>query len=241
MTSQTSLRQIDAYWATFFGCTVDDLHSAETIILPHAALEGYPGITLFRHGSGCIISVPQPLLKRLSGRLSLPPTEIFDPVMLASILGGAVRQIIGPTAVYYVDSDHFVSADTLGTRLLSAADDAALRVLAGSMSRTEWEHGGIEFGHEPLMGLMVHNRLVAAGRLEPRSESIADLGVVVARSERGQGYGRAVASALTAWGIERNVIVQYRTLMSNSPSMAIAQSLGYRPYAETISAQLNRV
>lgn len=241
MTSSASLDHIEAYWASFFGCTLEDLHASETLILPHAALEGYPGITLWRHENGCIISVPEVIQEQLTPRLSLPPARIFDRETLTSILSGAIRQFIGPAFVGYTDAAGLILADTLGARKLSPADDAALRVLAGSMSLSEWEHGGIEFGHDALMGLFVNNRLVAAGRLEPRGEMILDLGLVTARAERGKGYGRAVASALTASGIERSQIIQYRTLLANQASMAIAGSLGYRCYAQTISVQMNRL
>lgn len=241
MTSPASLAHIDAYWTSFFECTVEDLHTPETLIVPHAALEGYPGITLFRHQEGCIVSVPAILYERLTPRLSVAPAEVFDTERLIAILGGAIQQIIGPAFVGYADATDFLAADTRGVRRLLPADDAAMRVLAGSVSLTEWEHGGIEFNHELLMGLFVTNRLVAAGRLEPRGETILDLGLVVARDQRGKGYGRAVASALTADGIEQGKIVQYRTLCTNEASLAIAGALGYKTYAETISVQMNRV
>jgi GNAT superfamily N-acetyltransferase len=241
VTSPASLGHIDAYWASFFGCTIEDLHVPKTVIAPHAALEGYPGITLFRTHGGCIISVPGVLLEQLTRRLSLAPEEIFDRQKLISILGGAIQQLIGPAFVGYADATGFKPADTLGARRLLPADDPALRVLAGSVSLAEWEHGGIEFNGESLIGLFVNNRLVAAGRLEPRDETILDLGLVVARDQRGKGYGRAVASALTASGIEQGKIVQYRTLCSNEASLAIAERLGYHSYAETISVQMNRL
>lgn len=241
MISPASLAHIDRFWASFFGCTLDDLQSPGTAVLPHAALEGFPGIILFRRGDGCLISVPAPVRDHLAARLALPPNDIFDAAALASRLGGAVRLIIGPAFVGYVDAGNVVRADTLGARSLSAADDAPLRVLAGSVSRTEWEHSGIEFGGEGLMGLFVERRLVAAGRLESRGSHIADLGLVTASGERGKGYGRAVAAALTERGTSQGQIIQYRTLLANAPSMAIAHSLGYTRYAETISVQLNRV
>src|SRR6516162_6381991 len=45
------LRRIDAYWAEFFGCSVQDLHRDKTVVVTHKALERYEGALVFRRAS----------------------------------------------------------------------------------------------------------------------------------------------------------------------------------------------
>ena len=48
---------------------------------------------------------------------------------------------------------------------------------------------------------------------------------------RGRGYGKAVVSAMTAHGLATGGVVQYRTCKPISPSVGIAQALGFQRFA----------
>jgi predicted GNAT family acetyltransferase len=80
--------------------------------------------------------------------------------------------------------------------------------------------------------------LVAAGRLHDVREQVLSVGVLTHPDHRGHGYGSAVASAMTRYGIESGRIMLYRTLLSNRASVQIATSLGYPEYCTTLFARL---
>jgi RimJ/RimL family protein N-acetyltransferase len=58
---------------------------------------------------------------------------------------------------------------------------------------------------------------------------------------RGQGYGRAVVSFMTAYALDGGGIGHYQTLLANAPSVAIARSLGYQQYATALAVRLKGV
>jgi predicted GNAT family acetyltransferase len=55
---------------------------------------------------------------------------------------------------------------------------------------------------------------------------------------RGNGYGRAVVSAMTRAALDEGAIPHYQTLASNTASRAIARSLGFTEYAQTLAVRL---
>ena len=59
------------------------------------------------------------------------------------------------------------------------------------------------------------------------------MGVVVDPEYRGRGYGRAVVSKITAtaFDVDPNAIVRYRTEASLVASVGLAESLGYERWA----------
>jgi hypothetical protein len=48
MPTPATLATIDAYWAAHFSCREADLHAPRTLVVPHAAMQGYQGVFLFR-------------------------------------------------------------------------------------------------------------------------------------------------------------------------------------------------
>jgi RimJ/RimL family protein N-acetyltransferase len=49
---------------------------------------------------------------------------------------------------------------------------------------------------------------------------------------------KAVVSAMTAHGLALGGVVQYRTLEANLASIGIARSLGFQPFARTLTIRL---
>ncbi|MFC6737666.1 GNAT family N-acetyltransferase, partial [Halolamina salina] len=80
-------------------------------------------------------------------------------------------------------------------------------------------------------GLFADGDLVAVATLTHLP--FPDVGVVVDPEHRGRGYGRAVVSMITrtAFDVDRDGIVRYRTRDSLPASVALAESLGYERWA----------
>jgi predicted GNAT family acetyltransferase len=80
--------------------------------------------------------------------------------------------------------------------------------------------------------------MAAAGTLRNLDEHQLFVGILTHPEYRGQGYGKAVVSAMTEYGIGSGGVLAYRTLSSNNPSVGIARSLGYQEYATTLAVRL---
>ncbi len=79
--------------------------------------------------------------------------------------------------------------------------------------------------------------LVAAGTCRSGDEGVLDIGILTHPVYRGHGYGRAVVSAMTAYGLAHGRVMRYRTLQANVPSLRIARALGYQEYGLTIAVR----
>jgi GNAT superfamily N-acetyltransferase len=55
---------------------------------------------------------------------------------------------------------------------------------------------------------------------------------------RGHGYGRAVVSAMTTYGLTHVPVVRYGTLRAHVPALRIAPALGYQEYGLTLAVRL---
>jgi GNAT superfamily N-acetyltransferase len=239
MPMPTTDQKVDAYWASFFGCRITDLHAPRTLVVPHAALADYAGAYFLRTAEACIVSVPAQLVEDTADRLAgTSPADIFDPAVVSAHFGAAVERIIGPAYQGYVDTADFRLAETKGARMLGEHDAPALLHLAAACDETEWRHSGIGGEGQAVFGCFVGEELAAAGMGEPRDDTLWHIGIVTHPAYRGQGYGRAVVSAVAAHGLGRGIVPWYQTLQANMPSVAIARNLGFTQYGETIAARL---
>jgi GNAT superfamily N-acetyltransferase len=238
----TTDRKADAYWASFLGCPIANLHEPRTVVVPHAALSGYAGAYFLRTTEACIVSVPPPLGKDTADWLAgVPPAEAFVPAVASAYFGAAVERVIGPAYQGYLDGADFCPVDAKAARVLTVRDALALRQLAMACDETEWQHSGIGGESQVVFGCFVGEGLVAAGTGEPRGDILWHIGIVTHPAYRSQGYGRAVVSAVTAHGLESGLVPWYQTLQANAPSVTIARSRGFTQYAATIAVRLRDV
>jgi RimJ/RimL family protein N-acetyltransferase len=76
---------------------------------------------------------------------------------------------------------------------------------------------------------------------EPLAATLLHIGIITHPDVRGQGYGRAVVSAISAYGLAADLVPRYQTLAANTPSVAIARALGFTHYATTLAVRLSRL
>jgi RimJ/RimL family protein N-acetyltransferase len=229
---------IDRYWSSDLGSRPDDLRNPRTVVVPQGT-PGYQGVLVFRRGPACIVSVPSVLVEYVTRLVAgRAPAEVFDRDFLASLFEGAVDRIIGPAYLGHADATDFRPADSRGARRLDAGDEPALRRLAASCAPIEWEHSAIHFERPPVFGCFAGEEMAAAGTLRNLDERLLFVGIITHPDYRGHGYGKAVVSAMTEYGIRSGGIMMYRTLSSNYASVGIARSLGYQEYATTLAVRL---
>lgn len=240
--SQSTLAAVDRYWAEFFGCDPAIFVTPGTTVVPHAGIGDYHGLFLFRRRETLIISVPAARLERDRQALGAFPSTLLDdlPALKAQI-AAPVERVVGPAFVGYADATTLRAEAVADTRLLTASDRARFERLRQACSALEWEHGGSDPGEQPVAGYFLGDEIVAASGFELWGERIAHIAVVTHPAHRGLGYGGKVAGVIAAVALERGLIPQYRTLMSNTASIKIGAALGFLPYAETLAVRLEPV
>jgi GNAT superfamily N-acetyltransferase len=142
----------------------------------------------------------------------------------------AVDQVIGPAWLGYADRSDLRPAPTLGTRLLTDQDLPELQRLAAACGPVAWEHSGIDPARSPVFGCFAGDRLAAAGMLERWGDRLLHVGVVTHPGYRGCGYGKAVVSAMSTYGLATGGVMQYRpckptSLRSGSPGRSASSAL----------------
>jgi GNAT superfamily N-acetyltransferase len=149
------------------------------------------------------------------------------------------EDVVGPAFIGYADATTFLGAAEADARLLDDTDGAVIAALRSSCSPIEWEHGGASPG-EPAVGAFRDGELTALSSYSIWGDRIAHIGIVTHPQHRGQGCGRAAVSAMTRIVLERGLVAQYRTLVANAPSMAIARRLGFERYAVSLALRSSR-
>jgi GNAT superfamily N-acetyltransferase len=205
MLTAASLAIIEAHWASFLGCTVEELRGQD-IVVPH-------------HARGIFI------LSRAGAVVAVPP-------------GAAADRVVGPAFIGYLDEATFAGGDEIESRLLDDSDAEAIEALRAACEPLAWAEGG-PAGTAVALGAFRGGTLAALSSYEIWSERIAHIGIVTHPAHRGRGLGTAAVRAMTRIALARKLVAQYRTLLANAPSMAIARRLGFERYATTVSIRFS--
>ena len=113
-------------------------------------------------------------------------------------------------------------------------DQRSLRSPGGQ--RTTWPLSAS--GDAPVAGTFAAGVLAAIAGYEVWGDAIAHISVVTHPAHRGRGLGAAAVSRIAAEALERGLLAQYRTLEANASSLAIADRLGFQPYARSLAVRL---
>jgi GNAT superfamily N-acetyltransferase len=239
MTTTASLQAVAAFWAAQLGCSEAQLAQPRTTVIRAGPdLASFRGATVVFRPPACVLVVPAdwhaPVASRIGRR---PPAEVFDATLLRQLFGAAVDQIIGPAWLAYADASDLRPAPTLGTRLLTDQDLPGLERLATDCGPTAWEQAGSTLRARRCSA--ARRRPVSCGRdAGAVGGSAAAGGIVTHPGYRGRGYGKAVVSAMSTYGLAAGGVMQYRTLQANLPSVGIARALGFQRFALTLAVRL---
>ncbi len=147
--------------------------------------------------------------------------------------------VVGPASIAYGKIDGFNLSSASIPRRLTPADATAVARLREACSEEEWEHGGSDQTKGPTFGAFDQTgRLCALAGYEIWNSQIAHLSIVSASDCRGHGLGQAAVAFATQDAVRAGLIPQYRTLIANTPSMAIARRLGFEDYGFTVYVRL---
>jgi ribosomal protein S18 acetylase RimI-like enzyme len=232
--------RIDEFWAQFLGCAPRPLSANDVTVMAHAGLGDYRGVYLLRRGDAVVLSVPAAFADLLREAVrGLRAAEVAEASFLTRALASAAGEVIGPTYLGYADGSSFVARGSDRVRLLGPADLPALERLREAVAREEWERGNLDPARPPIWGILESDSLLAAAGYETLLGSVAHLGVVTHPRHRGEGLGRAVASAAAERALERELILQWQTSEENRPALRIAERLGFERYASSLTVELD--
>ena len=237
--TRETIRAIDAYWAASFGCPVEGLRPPRTLVLPHDAHERFHGAYAMAFGAEPIVSVPPGELGELRAALSQwTATTLTAPLTARESFGDRVSDVIGPAWVGYADQRTFrASLVDSRARILDHSDADAVNALRDACTELEWEHGGSALGPDPVAGSFANGTLAALAGFETWGDHIAHIAVVAHPRFRAQGHARAAVALVARQALSRGLVLQYRTLESNTPSRRIADSLGFIHRATSLAVR----
>ena len=205
---------------------------AETIVVRR---EGLQGVGMFLRGQRLIVSIP-PSLAALEAKARMwSPDAAQNPLPAAGEIGLPVEKIVGPAFVGYSDRSHFRPIEGGAARVLDPVLDLpAWEALKAACDATQWRNGGDSLSAPGAVGVFCGHDLAAFAGYEIWGGTIAHISIITDPRYRGRGCGKQAVSAITRLALDRGLVPQYRTLDSNTPAIAIAQSLGFERYSTTV-------
>lgn len=221
---------IDTYWARRFGCSLEEFRQPGVqVIVSDQADPSRIAVLEFEHTT--IVRIAFEHHEALANWSNTCPSEAPRSAQaVADALGHEAWRISPSEKAFYLNQDRFRPFDRFDVRQLTAADSGALTAMHRGCSLEEQQAGEVNIDHPAIFGAFADDQLVASASLIDQGAQISDVGVLVHRDFRRKGFGRAVVSAVSQWGLENDRIVQYWRLCSNSGSARIADALGFTEY-----------
>ena len=228
-----------AAWAEALGCDTR-LPGEPGAHLVHGGplLRDLNGVYIASLGAAVLVYCPGSLRRHAAAVLaSTSPNDLFTAATCAAIAGIDPVHVLGPSWHGFTDAAHFTPAGPAAGRRLDRSDPllAGLRAACGE---AEWAEGGFADPKGVIYGIEEDGRLMAAGNLTPFRGYPADVGLLSHPDARGRGFARRIASQMISDALPAAGIIRYRALTTNSPSLAIARSLGFAGYGRNLIARL---
>lgn len=228
-----------AAWAEALGCDLRLLGEPGGHMVPGGVrLRGLNAVYMAGVGAAVLVYCPDRLRPRAAAVLaSTPPGHLFTARTCAKIADVDEVQVLGPSWHGFTDAGHFTPALPGAGRRLDHGDPllAGLREECGE---AEWAEGGFADPDGVMYGIEENGRLAAAGNLTLFRGYPADVGLLTHPAVRGRGLAKQIAVQMIQDALPAAVIIRYRALATNSPSLAIARSLGFAGYGQNLIARL---
>ncbi|MEX2374945.1 MAG: GNAT family N-acetyltransferase [Dehalococcoidia bacterium] len=230
--------QVDGFWCTFFGCSREQLRGPKSTVVGHPpARAADRGVHVLQvTGAAPVVSLPEDLTRNHGNRIAAAfrnglPTHHHLHVLLETrfdrFFGPAwlgYASVVAPGEVtpgLRIRALHATDASKLNDLL--EASPASDRANVASLPSANFQVGGF-FGEH----------LVSVAGYQEWDGRIAHIAVLTRSEYRGRGFGRAVVRAIGRAALNRGFIPQYRALMENAPSRAVALAEGFEAYGRML-------
>lgn len=232
----SSWARVDRYWADELGLASV---AAELPPVSCRAQSRFRGVQVFRIRDVVVIAAPpgrvDGVRDAIAGRA---PDAVFTTEWLAGVFGSDAERILGPAALHYADATTFRFVPGATARALSESDSGAYRDFVTRVPPAEVEESGIPAEVHHVYGVFVGDALCGVAHLEEWRSVIAQIGVVTDPAHRRRGFAKEAVSALARDALARGLVLQWRALVSNEGSIALARAMGFEYYASTIFVRL---
>lgn len=226
-----SIDRIADHWAERLGCSPEAFREPGLTLVEST---GPKTVRVLHRKESLVVGAPAGVRAELSENQDILDDADSPATAVERALCGAgvdVESVHGAYFLGYVDESSFSAVDS-DARLLVGADEPAFDSLRERIPDEEWQRASPAFRPGQMAGLFRDDSLVALGTLTHLP--FPDVGVVVDPEYRGRGFGRAVAgrATATAFDANRGAVPRYRTPVSASASVGLAESLGYERWAQ---------
>jgi RimJ/RimL family protein N-acetyltransferase len=150
----------------------------------------------------------------------------------------APKEVLGPAVLLYLDPDEFTPADASEVDWVMSPDPYVreLEALAGSEDAGE---AGVSMCRSPIFVTWSRDgHVTAAAGYTPWLDRVAHVSVLTRPDHRGQGLGQLVATAAVQHAVAKGLIAQWRARITNTPSIGIANALGFHERGLQVSLRL---
>lgn len=238
MSKPSTQEAIHDFWLSQLECGEMALSTRGVSVVAHGQeFRDYKGAFCFRYRDSCAISVPDQLVKIVSGAVAgMGIDEAFNEKTLRAIFADRVDRVIGPAYYGYADESDLIQSRNLEcARLLLNEDLKIVSAFNQSLDGEDWALSGLQLTTPVLFGSFEGSELVALAGYEVLHKRVAHIGIVTNPLWRGLGHGKSVLASLAMYGVRQGLILQYRTLRSNIPSVVAATSLGFHDFGSSIA------
>lgn len=230
---EISLRAVKEHWGQLLSCD------------PSKILSGGITVASWENGSveflvgegGAVVVAPESLVAVLRERVRRVPfhlTRDHARQFVESIAN--VDDVLGPQVVGYCDQTTFTPVDRDAQRI----EAGQLEPLRDACPDDEWTHSSLEIDDvdRSTFAVLRDGQPIAASQISSAHE-VAGFATVTHPAYRNQGHGKSVVSRAMEAAFDRNPLVEYRTVERWSPSVALAEHLGFEQVARSILVQLS--
>ena len=247
-TSHPNLANIQTYTAVRLGCTVENLQSTETTIVP-AIKPDHPDFmepyAVKQSDVICVTQFADTTIIRVNQQPSEPVQFVltklaernddFNEAWLLGLEDVHVHRFMAEPYYYLAPADFTPYAvksteKQVTVRQLTSDDKPQLDALHQTLPENmRWF---VEIDHPIIFGCFEGNTLASvASHFLFELGRVAAAGVQTHADYRQRGYGKAAVSAVAQWAIERDWTCEWSTWEGNPASMALCTALGFREYA----------
>jgi hypothetical protein len=232
---------VDASWAEDLGCPTELLFEPGVhLVTGGRTFLGYQAVYMACFETSIIVySPPECTALAKTVLASTTKDECFTPAAAALIAGSKKDNVLGPSRHAFIDFAHFrPDENPAGMRL--DVDNPTLVGLRALCGEDEWAEAGFGRADGVLYGLKSGDRLLAAGNMTMYRGHPADVGVITEPAHRGRGIARGLVTTMITDLLPTVGVVRYRALLTNLPSLAVADRLGFVSRGENLVVRLGQ-
>ncbi len=236
--------RVDNYWSNFFGFERDELRGTGIIVVPHNYLEVYNGAWIFKRKNQLILSVPQGIVNQIKDKvkkIKLESNNVFSESNLEYLFEKNIEKIIGPTYQgYYDDPDAELQISKEVDKINFEKHYKLIESLSKSGDEEGWANSGINKRNDGLFGYFYENKIESIACYNIIRGDVGFVGVYTNPNFRGMGFSYEVLKKAVRELSTKDKLIRYQTLISNKPSIRIANKIGFKEYANNMAIRLKK-